>query len=168
MGLRLGEGINLKTGDIDSTNMRVHIREAKGNKDRFVPLPGKTLQVLRNFWRVHRHPTYIFPSRKRGLKNVHLVNSPLDKSGVQTTIKKVVEEIGIMKKISCHSLRHSFATHLLEAGVDLIELQKILGHVSILSTARYTHLTGQNNCNSLKKINHLMNGFDEITWGGVK
>ena len=75
MGLRLGEGIKLTVGDIDSLNMRVHIRDAKGNKDRLVPLPENTLHVLKNFWTVHKHPHFLFPSRKRGLKNAHLVTS---------------------------------------------------------------------------------------------
>ncbi|MEA1921991.1 MAG: tyrosine-type recombinase/integrase [Pseudomonadota bacterium] len=98
MGLRLGEGIKLTVADIDSTNMRVHIRDGKGNKDRFVPLPENTLQILKNFWSLHRHPSFIFPNRKRGLKNAHLVDSPLDRGGIQTAIKAVVEQVGIKKK----------------------------------------------------------------------
>jgi len=98
LGLRLGEGIELQVGDINSTNMRVHIRDAKGRKDRLVPLPEKTLQVLRNFWRVHKHPRFIFPNRKRGLKNAHLVDKPLDRSGIQTAMKIVVTKLKIKKK----------------------------------------------------------------------
>lgn len=81
-------------------------------------------------------------------------------------MKAVVKQLGI-KKISCHSLRHSYATHLLEAGVDLIELQKILGHVSVLTISRYTHLTSKTKSNAHQALNTLVNGFD-ITWGGVK
>jgi integrase/recombinase XerD len=120
MGLRLGEGIKLQVGDIDADHMRVHIRDAKGNKDRFVPMPHKTLRVLRQFWCHHKHPKFIFPSRKRGVKNCHLVDVPLGRGGIQVTIKKVVDGLGLKKKISCHSLRHSYATHLLEEGIDLI------------------------------------------------
>lgn len=167
MGLRLGEGIKLQVGDIDADHMRVHVRDAKGNKDRFVPMPHKTLQVLRQFWRHHQHPEYIFPSRKRGLKNCHQVDVPLDRGGIQVTIKKVVDGMGLKKKISCHSLRHSYATHLLEEGIDLIELQQILGHVSLLTTARYTHLTTANQQNSYEKINSLINTFN-INCGGAK
>lgn len=98
LGLRLGEGIRLKAGDIDSTNMRVHIRDAKGNKDRLVPLPKKTLRILKDFWSVHRHPEFLFPNRKRGLKNAHLVNTPLDRSGIQNAMKAVVRQLGIKKK----------------------------------------------------------------------
>jgi integrase len=98
LGLRLGEGINLTVGDIDATNMRVHIRNAKGNKDRLVPLPKKTLLVLREFWQVHHHPCLLFPSRKRGVKNAHLVELPLDRSGIQSAMKAVVTQLGIKKK----------------------------------------------------------------------
>jgi integrase/recombinase XerD len=110
MGLRLGEGIKLTVGDIDSVNMRVHIRDAKGNKDRLVPLPENTLRILRNFWRVHRHPYFIFPNRKRGQKNAHLVDRPLERGGIQTAMKAVVQQIGIKKNFMpfpasqlCHS-----------------------------------------------------------------
>jgi site-specific recombinase XerD len=97
MGLRLGEGINLTVGDIDSVNMRTHIRDAKGNKDRLVPLPDNTLRILRKFWSVHKHPHFIFPNRKRGLKNAHLVELPLERGGIQTAMKAVVKQIGIKK-----------------------------------------------------------------------
>ena len=167
LGLRLAEGIKLTPGDIDSTHMRVHIRNTKGNKDRLVPLPEKTLYILRKFWWVHKHPLFLFPNRKRGLKKAHLSDSPIDRSGIQVAIKTVIEQIGLKKRISCHSLRHSYATHLLEAGVDLIELQKMLGHVSLLTTAKYTHLTTKNDINSYRRINSLMNEID-INWGGVK
>jgi len=98
MGLRLGEGIKLTVGDIDSKNMRVHIRNAKGNKDRLLPLPEKTLYILKNFWEVHRHPLFIFPSRKRGMKNARLTERPLDRGGIQGAMKTVVKQIGIKKK----------------------------------------------------------------------
>jgi integrase len=115
LGLRLSEGINLRVGDIDSSHMRVHIREAKGNKDRLVPLPEKTLSVLRRFWLLHKHPSFIFPSRKRGLKNAHLVDCPIDKAGIQTAMKKVVDHLGFKKNIVplitpqlCHSFIRSW------------------------------------------------------------
>ncbi len=166
MGLRLGEGLQIQTGDIDSANMRVHIRNAKGNKDRLVPLPNNTLKVLRRFWSVHKHPTFLFPNRKRGLKNAHLVDSPLDRGGVQTAMQVVVNELRINKKISCHSLRHSYATHLLEAGVNILELQKILGHVSLITTSKYTHLTGSTTQRTDQYINKIMDTFN-ISWGKI-
>jgi len=98
MGLRLGEGLRLQVGDIDAKRLRVHIRNAKGNKDRLVPLPLNTLQVLRRFWQLHRHPTLLFPNRKRGLKAAHLADSPLDRGGVQVTMAAVVKEMELKKR----------------------------------------------------------------------
>jgi len=98
MGLRLGEGLRLQVGDIDAERLRVHIRNAKGNKDRLVPLPLNTLQVLRRFWQLHRHPSLLFPNRKRGLQAAHLAESPLDRGGVQTTMAAVVREMGLKKR----------------------------------------------------------------------
>jgi site-specific recombinase XerD len=98
MGLRLGEGLRLKVGDIDAGRQRVHIRNAKGNKDRLVPLPLNTLQVLRKFWKLHQHPTLLFPNRKRGLKSAYLAESPLDRGGIQVTMAAVVKEMGLKKR----------------------------------------------------------------------
>jgi len=98
MGLRLGEGLRLEVGDIDATRMRVHIRNAKGNKDRLVPLPLNTLRVLGQFWALHKNPTLIFPNRARGLKGAFLANSPLDRGGVQKTIGLVTQEMGLKKR----------------------------------------------------------------------
>ncbi len=167
LGLRLGEGLRLQTGDIDATRRRVHIRDAKGNKDRLAPLSDNTLNVLRRFWKVHKHPCFIFPSRKRGLRNARLTDIHLDRSGAQSAMKKVVAELKLNKNISCHSLRHSYATHLLEAGIDILALQKILGHVSLLTTAKYTHLTSHSKQAAEEYINTLMNRFN-ISWGKVK
>lgn len=101
MGLRLGEGCRLQTGDIDAAHQRVHIRNAKGNKDRLVPLPAKTYGVLRQFWQLHRHPQFIFPSRKRGLKHCHLVTMPLDRGGIQVAMRAVVKSMGLKKTLPC-------------------------------------------------------------------
>ncbi|MGB5275563.1 MAG: site-specific integrase [Gammaproteobacteria bacterium] len=94
MGLRLGEGLRLQIGDIDATRQRVHVR----NKDRLVPLPDKTLQILRRFWSLHRHPQFLFPSRKRGLKHAHLASMPMDRGGVQIALSTVVRDMGLKKK----------------------------------------------------------------------
>ena len=98
MGLRLGEGLRLQIGDVDAQRQRVHIRNAKGNKDRLVPLPDRTLQVLRRFWALHRHPQWLFPSRKRGLSKAHLATRPMDRGGVQVAIKAVVGDMGLKKR----------------------------------------------------------------------
>jgi site-specific recombinase XerD len=99
LGLRLGEGLRLELGDIDAPRQRVHIRDAKGNKDRFVPLPDATLTRLRRFWSVHRHPVLLFPNRHGGVKAARSATTPLDRSGVQRTLRKVIEECGIKKRL---------------------------------------------------------------------
>lgn len=99
LGLRLGEGLRLEVGDIDAARGRVHIRDAKGRKDRFVPLPGKTLAVLRRFWALHRHPTLLFPNRRDGLRGAATATSPLDRGGVQKTLHRVVADCGLKKRL---------------------------------------------------------------------
>jgi integrase/recombinase XerD len=97
LGLRLGEGLRLQVGDIDAARQRVHIRDAKGNKDRFVPLPAATLLVLRRFWQVHRNPILLFPNRLGGLKHAYRATTALDRGGVQKTLRIVTQESGIKK-----------------------------------------------------------------------
>ena len=99
LGLRLGEGLRLEVGDIDAQRQRVHIRDAKGNKDRLVPLPEATLVLLRRFWQAHRHPVLLFPNRHGGLKSAHLATTPLDRGGVQTTLHKVTQDCGLKKRL---------------------------------------------------------------------
>jgi site-specific recombinase XerD len=98
LGLRLGEGLRLQVGDIDAVRARVHIRDAKGNRDRFVPLPAATHALLRRFWATHRNPVLIFPNRHRGLKGASSATTPLDCGGVQTTLHKVIATCGLKKR----------------------------------------------------------------------
>ena len=98
MGLRLGEGLRLQVGDIDAVRARVHVRDAKGNKDRLVPLPAATYKLLRSFWQVHRHPTLLFPSRKGGCKIAQSATAHLDPGGVQITLQQVVKACGLKKR----------------------------------------------------------------------
>jgi integrase/recombinase XerD len=149
MGLRLGEAISLRVGDIDSALMQVHIRDAKGGKDRLVPLPKRTLLALRYYWQTHRHPRYLFPG-KDGKPD-----SLIDKGGIQKALKRVIAECNIHKSISPHNLRHSYATHLLEQGLDLRSVQSLLGHNSLNTTARYTRLTHITRKNTVKAVNEL-------------
>jgi len=99
MGLRLGEALSLQVGDIDSDadRMRVHVRDAKGNRDRLVPLPAATLSVLRRFWLVHRNPQWLFPSRQGGAAAARAARLPLDRGGVQATLRRVVQDCGLKK-----------------------------------------------------------------------
>ena len=99
MGLRLGEGLQLQVGDIDQDRMRVHVRDAKGNRDRLVPLPTHTLDVLREFWKVHRHPTLLFPNRQKGLKGASVATTHMDRGGVQQALRHVTEQIGLKKEL---------------------------------------------------------------------
>jgi site-specific recombinase XerD len=98
LGLRLGEGLRLQVGDIDAVRGRVHIRDAKGNRDRFVPLPQATHTVLRRFWSVHRNPVLLFPNRHGGLKGAATATTPLDPGGVQRTLHRVIETCGLKKR----------------------------------------------------------------------
>ncbi len=98
LGLRLGEGLRLQIGDIDAGHQRVHIRNSKGNKDRFVPLPNATVNLLRRFWRVHRNPVLLFPNRRGGPKVAHSANTPLDRAGIRTALQKVVSGCGLKKR----------------------------------------------------------------------
>jgi integrase/recombinase XerD len=98
LGLRLGEGLALTVADIDAQRMRVHVRNAKGNRDRLVPLPTATLKVLRDFWAEHRHPTLLFPNRAAGRTGAAQARSPLDRGGVQRSLAGVVRELGLKKK----------------------------------------------------------------------
>ena len=98
LGLRLGEGLRLRLGDIDAARARVHVRDAKGNKDRFVPLPDATLHLLRRFWCVHRNPVLLFPNRAAGVTGAVSATTPLDRGGVQTTLHQVVRSCGLKKR----------------------------------------------------------------------
>ncbi len=99
MGLRLGEGLRLQVGDIDADRMRVHVRNAKGNRDRLVPLPAYTLDVLRRFWAAHRNPTLMFPSRQHGLKAAASAVTHMDQGGVQQALRQVTADCGLKKEL---------------------------------------------------------------------
>lgn len=159
MGLRLGEGLNLKVGDIDSERMMVHIRKAKGGRDRYVPLPIAALVALRKYWRTHRNPSLLFPRLSGSKNHSTTVKTPMNRVAMQKAMKASVQECGIPKKINIHTLRHSFATHLLEAGINLRLIQEYLGHRSPVTTARYTHLTQVSQKNAGNILNSIMKRY---------
>ncbi|MDF1556553.1 MAG: site-specific integrase [Deferrisomatales bacterium] len=135
-GLRLSEGVHLKIGDVDAERMLVWVRNGKGGKggkDRSIPLPESLLERLRRHWRKGRPEPWLFPSRR--------TNGPMSLGTLQRTFRDAVQQSGIDKPASVHTLRHSYATHLLECGVDLRVIQSLLGHNSPNTTAIYTHLT---------------------------
>jgi integrase/recombinase XerD len=140
-GLRLQEGTNLRVADIDSARMMIHVRHGKGAKDRYLPLPQRTLQLLRQYWVTHRNPLLLFPSPGHGQVPLAVSTAPMHKSSLQDAFHAALKESGNNKRASVHTLRHSWATHLLEAGVNLRLIQEWLGHSSPATTSVYTHLT---------------------------
>jgi site-specific recombinase XerD len=158
-GLRLKEGTHLQVGDIDSRRMVIHLHRGKGNKDRYVPLPQSTLEALRTQWKTHRNRVWIFPASGRGGIHRATATTPMPHGNVQDAFRLALRETGINKKASVHTLRHSYATHLLEAGVNLRQIQENLGHNSPATTAVYTHLTEQAFQQTQDVINKLMEGL---------
>jgi len=155
-GLRLSEGINLRVEDIDSARGVIAVRNSKGNKDREVPLPEKTLELLKEHWKSHRNKALLFPSAAKGDANISTAQDPFSKSSVQSAFRSAAKSARINKKATVHSLRHSWATHLLEAGVNLRLIQVWLGHKSPSTTSIYTHLTEKAKTMAIKTINELM------------
>jgi len=131
-GLRVSEVIRLKVTDIDGERMALHVRCAKGRKDRLVPLSAVLLERLRRHWQRHRTGEWLFPGQTPA--------GHISQGQVQRVCRRAVLAAGIGKKASMHTLRHSYATHLLEAGTDLPRLQKLLGHNQLSTTLRYVHL----------------------------
>jgi len=155
-GLRLTEGLHLQVGDIDSQRMMLHVHRGKGAKDRYLPLPAVTLQLLREYWATHGNPTWLFPATGRDHRQAATAKKPMGKASVQGALRRVVEQLGLKKSICVHTLRHSYATHLLEAGVNLRLIQKYLGHSSLQTTTLYLHLTSKGQEDAKRVIDHLM------------
>lgn len=141
LGLRMSEALSLQIGDIDAERRLVHIHRGKGAKDRFVTLPQSTLHVLRSYWKTHRNPTLLFPRIGRTKQEGPTTNRPTDATTVQGCMKQIVRQLKFTKQVSIHTLRHSMATHLFEAGVSLRWVQKFLGHKNLQTTLVYLHLT---------------------------
>jgi site-specific recombinase XerD len=133
-GLRIDEALHLKVKDIDSERGVIHVRQGKGQKDREVPLSPRLLQSLRKYYKQYR-PTgqYLFPGQGK--------QSVMSKNAFARALKPAVDKAAISKRVTAHVFRHSYATHMIEAGVDLRSVQVLMGHASIQSTARYVHLT---------------------------
>jgi integrase/recombinase XerD len=157
-GLRLLEGVQLKPKDLDDGRHLLVIRHGKGNKDRYVPLPERMLELLRNYWRSHQDPEWLFPSHN---KRKDPEPAPMCPSGLQRAFHAAVLESGIGKAASIHTLRHSYATHLLEAGVSLRVIQAYLGHNSPATTAIYAHLTQPME----EKVLETVSATLESVWG---
>lgn len=155
-GLRLQEGTRLQVADIDSARMMIHVRHGKGGKDRYVPLPQRTLQMLRQYWATHRNPVLLFPSPGHGDIELSKSTEPMARSSAQDAFRAALKESRIHKRASVHTLRHSWATHLLEVGVNLRLIQEWLGHSSPSTTSAYTHLTARAEQLGAEAINRVI------------
>lgn len=131
-GLRIGEAIRLRPADIDSDRMMIHVHLGKGRKDRYVMLSPTLLETLRCYWREQRPDPWLFPGQPS--------SRPISRSSFEKTFQRAAKRAGIQKRVSPHTLRHSFATHLLERGVNIRVIQRLLGHRSLRSTEIYTHV----------------------------
>jgi integrase/recombinase XerD len=151
-GLRLLEGVRLRVIEIDGERKMLHLHHGKGGKDRYVPLPPACLKMLRLHWQTHRNPIWLFPALRMGRQ----ADQPMNESALQRAFRAALKESGVRKKATVHSLRHSYATHLLEAGVNLRVIQSYLGHASPTATAIYTHLTSSTHAQTSDKINELV------------
>ena len=157
LGLRLQEALHLQVSDIDAGRMLVHVRRGKGHKDRLMPLTPKTLDMLRCHWATHHNPQWLFPREGRNHQQSATALQPMDARYVQDCIKSVVDQLGWSKRgVSTHTLRHCFATHLLEAGVNLRQIQKYLGHNTLLTCTIYLHLTTVGEEVAVAKLRALM------------
>ena len=146
-GLRISEALGLQVADIDSKRMVVMVRAGKGNKDRHIPLPRRPLELLRDYWRAYRPRTGLFVTKD---------GRPLADHRVRYFLKKALKQSGIRKRVSCHTLRHSYATNLMEQGVDVRVIQALLGHRSLKTTTLYLHMTQSVMQSVQDAINDLM------------
>jgi len=156
LGLRLQEGTHLQVADIDADRMFVHIHRGKGNKDRFVPLPNRTLQILRQLWQTHKNPTWLFPAPGRGQIHMPETDKPMPKASIQNAFRDALQKTSITKPVSLRHLRHAYAVHLLEAGVEFRFVQEYLGHSDPRTTMIYTSLINKSLVNPVRLINKVM------------
>ena len=163
MGLRLGEALNIGVGDIDSERMKVHVRLGKGKKDRFVTLSEPALLAMRAYWKTHRHPTLIFP-RGRTAEERHRADNVMDRGGLQKSFKAIVDDVGIKKAITLHTLRHSYGMLMTDAGVSLRAIQEEMGHECPKTTALYTQFSTYHQQDTARRLNGVIARL-RITWG---
>ena len=161
-GLRVSEAVNLRVADIEAGGTSLRIRDAKGGKDRLVPLPLYALEQLRAYWKTHRHPTLLFPGVGRGwrekpdaLARLAQAAEPMGVGSVQTCLRHARADARLPEGTCVHTLRHSYATHLLEEGVSIRLISAYLGHSSLETTLIYTHLTAVNEASARAALERL-------------
>jgi integrase/recombinase XerD len=175
-GLRLSECLHIEVRDIRRAEGRLHVREAKGGKDRFVPLPAAALDDLTNWWKWHRHPRFLFPAMGHAWRAterrseaeqarvqgelLHRAEHPMSTSGLQRVFQLAVAASGVGRRATIHTLRHSYATHLLEEGVSLRFISQYLGHASIEQTVIYTHLSAVSEAHTQQAVARLAATLD--------
>jgi site-specific recombinase XerD len=159
-GLRLLEGARLAVADIHGDRMLLHVH-GKGGQDRYVPLPAETLKALRQHWSTHRSPQWIFPAPVRRGTRYFVPDgaAPISDCSLQSAFRRALIRSGVAKRAHVHTLRHSYATHLLEDSVNLRLVQAYLGHSSSRTTEIYTHLTQEVHQTAIDPINRLMQGL---------
>ena len=148
-GVRVSEACQLAVRDIDSKRMVIRIRQAKGAKDRYVPLPSFVLETLRAYWEQLRPDIVLFPGRRR--------DRPIATRHVATVCVNAARAAGILKHTTPHCLRHTFATHMLERGANILDVQAILGHVSLKTTSRYLHVSSKGIATAPSPLDAIMN-----------
>lgn len=174
-GLRLSEVRQLEVRDIHRAQRRLHVRNGKGGKERYVPLPAAALTDLERWWRWHRHPRFLFPATGHAWRSterrtaeeqervqrehLHKATEPVSDSALQRVFALAVRESGIKKPASIHTLRHSYATHLLEEGVSLRWVSQYLGHATLEQTLVYTHLTAVSEAQTQEAVARLAQGI---------
>lgn len=146
-GLRACEASKLKIADIDSGRMMIHIRQSKYNKDRYVPLSPLILHGLRKYYKTYRPVEYLFNGNKPGV--------PLSTRGMQSALREAKEKCKLRKRVTLHTLRHSYATHLLEFGMDIVSIKELLGHECIETTMVYLHVAKPNRSNLFSPFDRL-------------
>lgn len=146
-GLRLSEALHLKLTDIDSQRMMIRVDQGKGNKDRYTILAQRTLDVLREYWKACQPVDWLFPGDRK--------DRPMGPTTIQRVFKLARERAGIQKPASVHTLRHCFATHMLEAGTDLYYIQQLLGHGSLKTTSIYLHLGRKGLAQAVSPLDHF-------------
>ncbi len=157
-GLRISECVNIQVGDIYRDEGQLFIHRGKGARSRRIPLPAKALKLLGQHWKVHRNPVLMFPAQGRGQKaeSIKSTLKPMPLSSIQSVFKAGCKQAGLNKRgLSVHSLRHSYATHLMDLGVPLEHIKILMGHKSIITTQQYLHITEQGLGDTLKRIEAL-------------